>query len=145
MDKTGKAASNVHRSICYFFLFLSLPQIHFWGGEMLAVFSTALVFCPCQHSPNEIPQKSGGEGSTHAPVHRANTARQTHLSRQRSELPSLSPFLSLLKFHIEIPSCHSASPALSLSRQPVTKSASVRQRGTHMHIETHTSHNPNFS
>lgn len=52
-----------------FFLFLSLPQIHFWGGEMLAVFSTALVFCPCQHSPNEIPQKSGGEGSTHAPVH----------------------------------------------------------------------------
>lgn len=36
-------------------------------------------------------------------------------------------FLSLLKFHIGIPGCHSASLALSLSQQPVTKSASFNK------------------
>lgn len=95
---------------------------------------------PCSiRSPSfvlvNIPQmrfpKSGGEGSTHARVHRANIVRQTHLSRQHAGW-HLFPFPSLLKFHIEIPYCHSASLALSLSHQPATKSASFN-KDTHIH------------
>lgn len=113
----------------------------FFGGEMLAVFysipSFVLVF-----SQMRFP-KSGGERSTHAQVHRANIIRQTHLSHQHTAW-HLFPFLSLLNFHIEIPSCHSASLALSLSHQPVTKSATFNNNA-HICIETRTTQNPNFS
>lgn len=82
--------------------------------------------------------KSGGERSMHAQVHRANITRQTHLSHQRTAW-HLFPFLSLLKFHIEIPSCHSASLALSLIHQLATKSVTFNNN-VHICMETHTRH-----
>lgn len=124
------------------------PWIHFFlffffvGGDPPHVpmfYSTpsfVLVNIPQMRFP-----KSGGEGSTHARVHRANIVRQTHLSHQHAGW-HLFPFPSLLKFHIEIPSCHSASLALSLSHQPATKSASFN-KDTHICIET--PHGTNFS
>lgn len=109
---------------------------------MLPVFCSTPSFVLVNIPQMRFP-KSGGEGCTHARVHRANIVRQTHLSHQHAGW-HLFPFPSLLKFHIEIPSCHSASLALSLSHQPATKSASFN-KDTHICIETHTAHNPNFS
>lgn len=60
-------------------------------------------------------------------------ARQA--GRRHTSHASFLGSFRLLKFHIEIPCCHSASPALSLSRHPATKPGGVRQPGAHMHRE----------
>lgn len=122
-----------------FFFRSRTPLLFFWGGETLPMFCSSPSFVLVNIPQMRFP-KSGGEGSTHARVHRANIVRQTHLSHQHAAWHRF-PFLSLLKFHIEIPHCHSASLALSLSHQPATKSASFN-KDTHVCTETH---NPNFS
>lgn len=68
--------------------------------------------------------KSGGE---HACMRAQSKHCQTNTPFTQARWLLSLLFLSLLKFHIGIPCCHSASLALSLSHQPVTKSASFNK------------------
>lgn len=71
---------------------------------------------------------------------------QTHLSHQRAGsagwLASFL-FLALLKFHIEIPRCHSASPA-PVTQPPAGDKNQQLSTKTCTYAKWHT-HNPNFS
>lgn len=84
-----------------------------------------LDFCPCQHSTNEIPKMRRWALSAESKHHQADTPLTP-----ACWLTSLL-FLSLLKLHIGISSCHSTSLVLSLSQQPATQSASFNKD---MHI-----------
>lgn len=97
------------------------------------------IFCPCQNSPNEIPKNQEVKGARML-ERTEQTLSDRHTSHTSTPAAVSFPFPSLLKFHIEIPSRHSASLALSLSRQPATKSASFCG-----YAHTLAAQNPNFS
>lgn len=119
----------------HFFFFSLAPKL-----EMLPMFCFySPIFCPCQLSPNEIPGIRRFAG-TRMHERAGRTLSDRHTSHTSTRAASSSSLSSLLKFHIEIPRCHSARPAPH-PPGPVTQPPNRRQNQqvstkTHTHRDT---------
>lgn len=109
------------------------PFSNFLGRRVAPRVLFHLVFCPCQHSPNEIP-KIGRWARMHECTEQTLSDRHTS---HTSMLAGISSFPVLIK----IPYWDSFLPLRlpGLVTQPPTgdKISNFQQRRTHMHRDTH--------